>query len=76
MKSVGINYVRAESKGATCASIKLVAAICASNEETIVIEGRLLEFSTRVGTCAVVEIMLSHAINGGRVLVVLGTPLI
>ncbi len=73
---MGINYVRVESKGATCASIKLMGAICASNEEIIVIEGRLLEFSTRVGTCAIVEIMLSHAINGGRVLVALGTPLV
>ncbi len=57
-------------------SIELVETIYASNKETIVIEGRLLQSSTRVGTCVVVEIVLSHATNGDKVLVVLGTPLI
>jgi len=65
----GINYVAAESIRATCVSTKSMGANCA-----IINEGRLFESSTRVGTCTIVETMLSHATNGVKVLVAPKTP--
>jgi hypothetical protein len=53
-----------------------VGATCAFNEETTVIEGRLFESLTRANTCAIVEIMLSHATNGVRILVALRIMLV
>jgi hypothetical protein len=65
-----------EIGGINCVLITFVGTNCASNEKTTIIEGRLLESSTRACTCVVVETMLSHAINGVKVLVALGTLLV
>jgi hypothetical protein len=76
MKSMRINYVVTKSMKATYVSMKSMGASCAYDKETTINEGRLLESSTRSGTCAIVKTMLSHATNGVKVLITLKTPLI
>jgi hypothetical protein len=76
MKSMGINCVVAKSTRATYVSTKSMGANCAYDKETTINEGRLLESSTRLGTCTIVETMLSRATNGVRVLVIPKTPLV
>jgi len=75
-KSMRINYVVAKSMRATYVSMKSMGASCAYDKETTINEGRLLESSTRLGTCTIIKTMLSHATNGVRVLITLKNPLI
>ncbi len=75
-KSKGISCVATETMGITYVSIESMGANCAFDDKTTINEGKLFESSTRVGTCIVIEVMLSHAINSVGILVVSGTSLV
>ncbi len=49
-KTMEINCVATESMGTTYLSVESMGAICAFDDKTRINEGKLLEFSTWVGT--------------------------